>query len=123
MYKSARILLVDDEPTLVDMGKEILEHLGHEVVSGTNSTLALNLFMSAPHRYDVVITDMTMPGMTGDAFAKEILKIRPDIPIILCTGYDEQINEEVARTIGIRKLLMKPFKMSDLGKILNDILE
>jgi CheY-like chemotaxis protein len=120
--RSGRILLVDDEPALVEVGKEILENLGYEVDTSTNGTLALNLFLIAPQRFDVVITDMTMPGMTGDVLSKEILRLRPDIPIVLCTGYSERINEDVAHDIGIRKLLMKPFKMDDLIKILGEIL-
>ncbi len=120
--KSGRILLADDEQALVEVGKEILENLGYEVDTSTNGTLALNLFLAAPQRYDAVITDMTMPGMTGDVLSREILRVRPDIPIVLCTGYSERINEEVARDIGIRKLLMKPFKIDELGKILAKIL-
>ena len=120
--KSGRILLVDDELSLVEVGKEILENLGYEVDTSTNGALALNLFLASPHRYDVIISDMTMPGMTGDVLSREILRIRPDIPIILCTGYSERINEDVAREIGIRKLLMKPYKIDDLIKILSKML-
>ncbi len=120
--RPARILLVDDEPALVSMGREILENLGYDVVTGTDSSVVLDLFRSDPQRYDAVITDMTMPGMTGDVLAREMLRIRPDTPIVLCTGYSEQINAETARALGIRKLMMKPFKMSELTEVLNAIL-
>jgi CheY-like chemotaxis protein len=117
-----RILLVDDEQVLADMGKQMLEVLGYEVVSRTSSVEALELFRVKPDSFDVVITDMTMPNMTGDKLAKEMIKIRPDIPIILCTGYSERITEDKAMAMGIREFAMKPLVMLDLAKIIRKVL-
>ncbi|MEZ4579616.1 MAG: ATP-binding protein, partial [Desulfobacterales bacterium] len=86
-----RILFVDDELELVALGQEILERLGYQVVTKRDGTEALQEFKKDPDRYDVVITDMTMPKMTGKKLARELIKIRPEVPIILCTGYSEQI--------------------------------
>jgi PAS domain S-box-containing protein len=92
-----RILFIDDEPALVDLGKRMFEQLGYEVTSRTSSVEALELFKARPDRFDLVITDMTMPNIMGDKLAHELMKIRPDIPIILCTGYSEKITEEKAK--------------------------
>lgn len=82
-----RILLIDDESPFVDIGKQMLHHLGYEVVTRTSSAEALELLHSSPDEFDIVITDQTMPQMTGDELAKKLLKLRPGIPIILCTGF------------------------------------
>ena len=90
-----RILFIDDEPSLVKMGHQILERLWYKVESTTTSPIeALKLFRSKPDRFDLVITDLTMPEMTGDKLLKEILNIRPDIPVTLCTGFSEKIDEK-----------------------------
>lgn len=89
-----RILLIDDEPDIIDVGKRILESLGYKVVSSINSIKALELFQKNPDQFDLVITDMTMPFMTGDELATELMHIRADIPVILCTGYSEKITKE-----------------------------
>ncbi len=86
------ILFVDDEPSIAHMGSRILENLGYQVTTRTNSIIALELFKFKPHDFQLVITDMTMPRMTGDKFALELKKIRADIPIIICTGYRKKIN-------------------------------
>ncbi|RLB17584.1 MAG: hypothetical protein DRG63_03560 [Deltaproteobacteria bacterium] len=118
-----RILFVDDEPSIADMGRQLLERLGYDVVTKTNSLEALELFRSEPERFDLVITDMTMPQMTGDRLAQKLLKIRPDIPIILCTGFSQRISEEKAREIGIRAFAMKPILKRDLGNIVRKVLD
>ena len=94
------ILFVDDEPAITEMAKQILERLGYTVTARTNSKEALELFQAAPDSFDVVITDMTMPRLTGDTLASELLKIRPDLPIILCTGFSQQIDEEKSAEFG-----------------------
>ena len=119
---SEQILYVDDEITLAEMGKQILEHLGYRVVTRTSSIEALELFRSNPHRFDLVITDMTMPNMTGDQLAKNLMAIRPDIPVILCTGFSEHMNEERAKEMGIREFAMKPLVMGDLAKTIREVL-
>ncbi|MDP3029139.1 MAG: GAF domain-containing protein, partial [Deltaproteobacteria bacterium] len=105
---SERILFVDDEKALVDMIKQMIESLGYKVAGRTSSIEALEAFRAQPDKFDLVITDQTMPNMTGKMLAKELLRIRPDIPIILCTGYSELITEEKAKAMGIRELVMKP---------------
>ncbi len=114
--KQEKILFVDDEPVLVELGKEMLERLGYRVEVRQNPREALAAFTRTPNRYDLVITDMTMPHMTGDVLSEKLMAVRPDIPIIVCTGFSEQINPEKAKRIGIRDLLMKPVSMEDLSR-------
>jgi signal transduction histidine kinase/CheY-like chemotaxis protein len=123
-YQTGRecILFVDDEQPLVDIGKEMLEHLGYTVVGTTSSIEALKLFRTHPDRFDLIITDMTMPDMTGKKLAEEIMNLRPDIPIILCTGFSDIITSEKAQSIGIRKLLIKPFTMGSMAGIIREAL-
>ena len=110
-----RILFIDDEEDLVKIGAQMLSHLGYEVVTRSSSVEVLDLFKEQPERFDLVITDMTMPHLTGDRLAKEILRIRPDIPIILCTGFNACITEEKAKEMGICQFSLKPFVMRDLA--------
>ncbi len=117
-----KILFVDDEEDTVDMIKKLLERLGYQVESITSSAEALEIFRAQPKKYDLVITDMTMPHMTGEMLAKELLAIRPDIPIILCTGFNEMISEDRAKAIGIREFAMKPLRIYDLAKIIQKVL-
>ncbi len=117
------ILLVDDEPVLLDMSREMLEYLGYSVETRTSSVEALALFSAQPNRFDLVITDMTMPFMTGDKLAKELLRIRADIPIVVCTGYSERIQDEQAKATGIRAFVMKPILMAKMAKAIRDALE
>ena len=118
-----RILFVDDEKIIAEMATRMIEHLGYEVSANTDSTEALEVFRSSPHMFDLVITDMTMPGMTGVDLAEELMKIREDIPIILCTGYSESVTEESAKDMGIRKFVMKPFVMERLATVIKEVLE
>ncbi len=117
------ILFVDDEENLVRLGKDMLTGLGYEVVGRSSSVEALELFRVKPHYFDLVITDMTMPNMTGVDLAKEMLMIRPDIPIILCTGFSEMISEEKAKNIGIRRFLMKPLLKNSLAIKIREVLD
>lgn len=116
------ILLVDDEPVLVEVGRRLLERLGYRVDTRTSSVDALELFRDHPNSYDLVITDMTMPNMTGDKLAKEILQIRQDIPIVLCTGYSESILEERAKAIGIKSLIRKPILVAEIARAIREAL-
>ncbi len=120
---SERVLFIDDESHLAEMGGIMLETLGYDVTSCTNCTEAFEAFVKHPDRFDLVITDMTMPVMTGAELARKILKINPETPIILCTGHSEFINEEKAREIGIREFLMKPVSMKTLANVVRDILD
>ena len=122
-FGSERILFIDDEQALVEIGSKMLEQLGYEVVTKQSSIEALELFRAEPDRFDLVITDMTMPDMTGDKLAQELIKIRPDIPVIICTGYSKRISEEKARNLGIRKFVMKPLMMRNLAETVRKALD
>ncbi len=113
-----RILFVDDEHSLADLGKRMLELLGYDVTMRTSSIEALEVFREQPDRFDLVITDMTMPNMTGRDLCRELLQIRLDLPIILCTGFSEMITEEKAKGMGIKAFLMKPFDMREIAEII-----
>ena len=117
------VLFVDDEKSLVDLGFQILRRLGYEVTTRTSSIEALELFMVQPDKFDLVITDMTMPNMTGDEFASRLMKIRADIPVILCTGYSERISREKAKEIGIKEFVLKPIVMSDMALTVRKLLD
>ncbi len=117
-----KILFVDDEPFQVDIGKQMLERLGYKVTVTTKSIEALEIFREDPQKFDLVITDMTMPDITGDELAKTLMLIRPDIPIIVCTGYSEKITEEKAKSIGIKGLIMKPVVMREMAVMIRDAL-
>jgi len=118
-----RILFVDDEKALVDLGKQILERLGYKVTLRTSSVEALELFMEQPDRFDLVITDMTMPNLTGDELAAKLMNIRAEVPVILCTGYSERMSKEKAHEIGIKEFILKPIVMSQLAKTVRKVLD
>jgi CheY-like chemotaxis protein len=120
---TGRILLVDDEETVVQLEKQMLQRLGYTVTAWVRSTDALEAFRKDPHAFDLVMTDMAMPLMTGDQFAAEVLAVRPDMPVIVCTGFSEKMNETVARRMGIRGVLMKPIVRADLARMVADALE
>ena len=118
-----RILFVDDEKALVDMVIQMLERLGYKVIARTSSIDALEVFRAQPDKFDLVITDQTMPNMTGAELSKELMRIRPDIPIILCTGYSELITEDKAKSMGIREFVMKPLVARDLAQTIRKVLD
>ena len=120
---SERILYIDDEVPIARMGNQMLSKLGYHVTTRTSSTDALELFRSKPDAFDLVITDMTMPNMTGDRLATEIMTIRPDIPIILCTGYSKKITDKEASAIGIRAFAYKPIIKSELATTVRQVLD
>ena len=117
------ILFIDDEEMLAEAGRLMLEELGYKVMTRTSSVEALELFRADPRRFDLVITDLTMPNITGDNLASRILEIRPDIPIILCTGFSTKITQEKVREMGISHLLMKPISMKELAKAVRTALD
>jgi PAS domain S-box-containing protein len=118
-----RILLVDDEKAIIKMEKPILERLGYKVSAHNNSEEALIAFEKEPENYDIVITDMAMPNMQGDILAGEIKKIRPDIPIILCTGFSDKISKEKAQEMGFEGFLLKPIKLENLSIKIRRVLD
>lgn len=117
------ILFVDDEILLVEMSREILRGLGYKVVATTSSTKALRVFRTRPHLFNLLITDMTMPELTGLDLASQVLKLRPDIPVILCTGYSDLATEERAKALGIKDLLMKPVSLTDISRAVRKVLD
>ncbi len=117
------ILFIDDEEALVFTVKNNLELLGYDVVGETQSNKALDLLKQAPKRYDLVITDMAMPEMTGEELVKAIQKIRPDIPIIICTGYSEKINEDQLQKMGIQAFLLKPFFVKEMATLIRQVMD
>jgi two-component system, cell cycle sensor histidine kinase and response regulator CckA len=117
------ILFVDDEDDLVEMGEKILTFLGYTVTSYTSSTDALEFFRAQAGSIDLVITDQTMPGMTGVEFAKRLLEIRKGIPIILCTGYSTVVSEETAKEAGVREFLLKPLSIHQLSDTVYKVLQ
>ncbi len=118
-----RILLVDDEVSIIFMEKQMLERLGYQVVPRTSSVEALEAFKTNPEKFDLVITDMAMPNMNGNQLASELIKIRPDIPILLCTGFSEKMPEEKAKALGIKGFLMKPIVRKDLSNTIREVLD
>jgi len=117
------ILFVDDEPPIARMGSRMLESLGYQVTTRTSSIEALELFKAKPDDFQLVITDMTMPHMTGDKFAIELKQIRADIPIVLCTGYSNKIDADIAQKIGINAFTYKPFSKADLASTVREVLD
>lgn len=117
------ILLVDDEPQIIKMFQRILERLGYKVTARIGSIDALKTFRAQPDKFDLVITDMTMPNMTGDKLAGELIKIQPDIAIILCTGFSEGMTKKKAASLGIKGFLMKPIKSKDLSMMIRKTLD
>jgi two-component system cell cycle sensor histidine kinase/response regulator CckA len=117
------ILFVDDEPTIMKLQKKILERLGYAVTAKTSSVEALDVFRKSPERFQLVITDMTMPKMTGDKLSKAIKEIRSDIPVILCTGFSEKVNEETASQFAVEGFLMKPVDMNTLAETIRNVLD
>jgi len=118
-----KILLVDDEITIAKLEGQMLSRLGYQVTEHTNSTEALKEFKKNQENFDLVISDMTMPNITGDQLAKEILSIRPDMPIIICTGFSERVNEEQVEAIGVKGFLMKPVIKYDMAQMVRKVLD
>ena len=118
-----RVLIVDDELSIVRMEKKMVERMGYQVTAISNSKDALTLFQTDPYGFDLIITDYTMPGMTGTQLATAMLTIRPHIPVVICTGFNEQISPESVEKIGIRHFLMKPIDHKTLSMILHNTIE
>ena len=117
------VLLVDDEEMIVNVTSQILERLGYAVVARTNSLDAMEEFQEKPDEFDLVITDQVMPNMTGTELARGIVSIRKDMPIILCSGFPEQVCHEELASIGIKHFIMKPVSRQELTSVVHEILE
>lgn len=120
---SEHLLLVDDDETIIDMEKLMLERLGYRVAPRTSSIEALEAFRADPLKYDLVISDMAMPKLPGDKLAAELMRLRPDIPILLCTGFSQKMTEEKMQVLGVRGLLMKPVLMMELAQKIREVLD
>ncbi len=118
-----QILVVDDEMPIVKLERQMLERLGYKVTTSTNSMDAVNLFERSPNEFDLVMTDMAMPNLTGEKLAEMVLAIRPDIPIIICTGFSDQINNEKVFSIGAKGFLMKPINKSEMAQLIRESLD
>ncbi len=117
------ILFVDDEKSLIDLGRDLLERLGYRVETRASAIDAIEAFRSDPQKYDLIISDMTMPKMAGDELASQMRSIRPDIPIILCSGFSEALNTQAMETIGAYAILRKPITYADLAKTVRMVLD
>jgi len=117
------IFFVDDEQAIVNIGKEMLTRLGYKVNACTGSMEALELFKLHPQKFDLVICDMSMPKMTGEELALKLREMRPDIPIILCTGYNAKMSELTAKKMGMNAFLLKPLTMSEIGSVIRRVLD
>jgi nitrogen-specific signal transduction histidine kinase/CheY-like chemotaxis protein len=117
-----RILLVDDEAPIISMVKQQLERMGYRVTARTASLDAIEIFKKQPDRFDLVITDLTMPNMTGDRLTRKIKQVRPDIPVILCTGFSDKINPEKAAAMGIDAYILKPVIRKDIDAAIRRVL-
>ena len=115
--------MIDDEISVAKLNCILLESLGYSVITCTASIQALELFRSNPNDFDLVISDMTMPKMTGDLLATELMKIRPEIPIILSTGYSRKTSGESAKSMGIKAFLYKPIAKANLAKTVRKVLD
>ena len=112
------ILLVDDETMLLDLGKEILSTLGYQVTAESNSVKALNIVREDVNRFDLIITDQTMPGLSGKELAQEVNKLNSEIPIIICSGFSTQISEEDTGQFGISAYCSKPLRITELSQVI-----
>jgi CheY-like chemotaxis protein len=110
-----RVLLVDDEATLTQLGSRVLERLGYRVTAETDPIAALAALRAAPETFDLLLTDLTMPAMSGLELLREARQVRPDLPVVLATGYGGGLNQDQARALGVRELLFKPATVVSLG--------
>jgi DNA-binding NtrC family response regulator len=117
------ILFVDDEEDITIIGKLLLEDQGFRVQTEVNPLNALNAFRNNPDNYDLIFTDMTMPNLTGDALFREVRKICPGIPVILCTGHSDYINQEDALAMGASAYVNKPLRGKELVKVIRYVLD
>jgi len=120
---SESVLLVDDEKSIIAMGRQALERLGYQVTTRTSGIEALEVFRANPDKFDLVITDMAMPKISGDKLAFELMKIRSDIPVLLCTGFSENMTDEKIKSLGIKGLLIKPMVIKYLAKKIREVLD
>jgi CheY-like chemotaxis protein len=117
------ILVVDDEQMIIDMLSEMLIMLGYRVTTSVDSFEALEIFRNSPEQFDLIVTDMTMPTMTGLALSKKAREIKSDIPVIICTGFSSELNSEKCWKNNIQGFLMKPVKLVEFSHVVKMSLE
>jgi CheY-like chemotaxis protein len=118
-----RVLYIDDEVAIAQVAEESLRLMGFEAVSKSNSEEALKMFESNPNDFDAIITDQTMPGITGLELAKRVLQVRPSMPIFLCSGYNEKVTAKTAKNLGITDYLTKPLNFKELASLICAVCE
>lgn len=117
-----KILLVDDEPLILEINSRILEKFGYQFVVTNSSLEALAILTKDPDAFDLLITDQTMPGLTGEDLARQVLKIKPSLPVIICTGHSDIFSEEKALAMGVKKYLYKPILADDLLSVVREVI-
>ncbi len=117
-FGEGRVMFVDDEVSIARWGKDMLEALGYQVEIFTNASEALDSFTQNPDRFDVLVTDQTMPSMTGEMLAKQVIRLRPSFPVILCSGFSYTMNEKKAEAMGLKAYLTKPVLMDEMARAL-----
>ncbi|MEW6488878.1 MAG: ATP-binding protein, partial [Thermodesulfobacteriota bacterium] len=117
------VLFVDDEEAIAELGRRSLESLGYRVTATTSSVRALELFRRDPAAFDAVVTDQAMPELSGAQLARELLALRPELPIVLCTGFSRTVTPESARALGVRRFVSKPATLAELGRALREALD
>ena len=120
---SERVLCVDDEAQGLELLQQVLEGIGYRVTAVTSSAEALELVRARPHDFDLLLTDQTMPGLTGDMLVEEVLKLRPDMPTVLCTGFGDQVGADRASACGVRCVLGKPVRVAVLAQTVREVLD
>lgn len=121
MNQRPKILFVDDEESITTMAKRLLEKMGYQVTVFSSSLEALKAFKADPAQFDIVFTDQTMPDMPGTELADRLLRIRPDLPIILCTGFSSMIKEGDFKDVGFSGFLSKPYTKMELSRVLGEV--
>jgi PAS domain S-box-containing protein len=122
-HGNEQILFVDDEKMLTEIGRQMLSEHGYRVTTENSAIKGLELFSSDPGRFDLVITDQTMPDLSGKKLVEKMLKIRPDLPTIICTGHSDQIDEQSAKQMGVKAFCMKPLNMAELVQTVRQVLD
>jgi CheY-like chemotaxis protein len=123
MGNSEHVLFIDDEQGLIEVAGAVLQKLGYRVTAMADARQALELFLEDPLQFDLIITDQSMPEITGIVLARQILEVRPDIPVILCTGFSEVVSPEEVKKMGLRDFLMKPVTKDGLARAIRRVLE
>ena len=123
METKPRIMVIDDEKTIAQMMSSMLTSIGYSVSVYTSSEDAFETFAADPAQFDLIITDQTMPGLTGSDVARKVLEIRPEMPIVLCTGYSAMVKKETIEEIGVKEFIMKPFGAEKLFRVIRKALD